>query len=648
MSTISNHSVNGPDIAAEPPPSRFAAAILSLRGHWGWLTSLFLIGLGAKLGLIHRFGTPLPFWDQWDGEGIDVYLPYFQQHLSWANFFEPHNEHRIVFTRLYDLALLLLNGQWDNQLQMVVNAFIHSGAIAGFGWLMARLMGKQYWPWIWLPLALALVLPFAWENTLSGFQSAFYFLLIASGVTLWGMGLHEAGSSRWRLGVYAAVAALFTVASGFLASVAVVGLTLVECLKQPRTWRRHRLTWGGCCIVTISGLLLKTDVARHHQLQAHSPGEFLAALDHNLAWPWISVAGYAVFNLMPLVLLGWMYVRAEEKSPRAERMILGIGLWVVLQAGATAYARGGGGELPGWRYMDSFCFIMITGCLSLVLLLTRYCERFWRVEFWCVGFGIWAFIGLTGLWWLNAQVWKISLPEREHYHNVQLETTRAFMATDDPHAFQDKQPLELPFPYVEQLVAGLRTPEIRGILPACVRDALPVARNETGDHAFIPNGCLLTKTDPPTERSWGSYSAQGASACGSLESAPVQPSTLPYLEIAVAGDLGEPGLSLELIELASGKATPVRLSALPGQQWLNAYVRAPAGPFKIVARDASETGWLAFKAPREMGRLSYWAMQLVDVWRYVTAAGLACLLCTMWVRFVRRPPVLALGGSARQ
>ena len=159
------------------------------RNGWLWMLSLFLVGLGAKLWLIHRFGTPLPIWDQWD-EARVVYLPYFEGKLSLADLFTAHCEHRIFFTRIYSLGLLLLNRQWDGQLQMVVNAIIHCATLAGLGWLMSRWLEKRYWILLWLPLCLALALPFGWENSLAGFQSQFYFLVVFSLLTLWLLGLH--------------------------------------------------------------------------------------------------------------------------------------------------------------------------------------------------------------------------------------------------------------------------------------------------------------------------------------------------------------------------------------------------------------------------------------------------------------------------
>ena len=42
-----------------------------------WVSSLLLIGVGARLWLIHQCGTSLPFWDQWE-EARVVYSPYFE------------------------------------------------------------------------------------------------------------------------------------------------------------------------------------------------------------------------------------------------------------------------------------------------------------------------------------------------------------------------------------------------------------------------------------------------------------------------------------------------------------------------------------------------------------------------------------------
>jgi len=164
---------------------------------------------------------------------------------------------------------------------------------------------------------------------------------------------------------------------------------------------------------------------------------------------------------------------------------------------------------------------------------------------------------------------------------------------------------------------------------------LMVVHNQTGVMGFVTNGCNLNVPDPPTETSWGSFSGPGVQTRRAFESMPIEKSALPYLEISVAGDLGKPDLSLILEDQITGKTTPVRPARTPGREWLSVYVRAPAHEFKIVARDDSSTGWFAFKAPREMGWLSYWAMNLISAWKGILAAGLVCLCWAVFRLFIR-------------
>ena len=55
----------------------------------------------------------------------------------------PHNEHRIALTRLYSLALLEANGQWDPRLQMTANALIAVGIAVFLGILLSHIFGSR-------------------------------------------------------------------------------------------------------------------------------------------------------------------------------------------------------------------------------------------------------------------------------------------------------------------------------------------------------------------------------------------------------------------------------------------------------------------------------------------------------------------------
>ena len=83
---------------------------------------------------------------------------------------------------------------------------------------------------------------------------------------------------------------------------------------------------------------------------------------------------------------------------------------------------------------------------------------------------------------------------------------------------------------------------------------------------------------------------------------------------------------------------------MPQGTWLNVHVRSPAGPFKIVARDESDDGWVAFKEPREMGRLSVWTLALLPAWNNLLVLGVGGFLLNLarW----RGEPREALPGPA--
>ena len=134
------------------------------------------LAFGAKLMLIHRFGTDVPYWDEWDAVGGVLLMPWAHGNLHLADFLHPHNEHRIVFTRLVSFLLAVWNRQWDPLLEMSVNAAIHAGFCAALVLLAGRLLSGARFALVAAATTVLFCLAFDWENTLEGFQSQFYFL----------------------------------------------------------------------------------------------------------------------------------------------------------------------------------------------------------------------------------------------------------------------------------------------------------------------------------------------------------------------------------------------------------------------------------------------------------------------------------------
>ena len=193
------------------------------------------------------YGTALPYWDQWDEAGL-WFKPWLEGHLAWGTWFAPHNEHRIFFTRLLDWFVLRLNRQWDPRLQMTINAFIHAGYACGLACSLWVFNGRKHEGRICFLLLPFFALPFAAENTIHGFQSQMYFLSIFSVIAMVGLGFGSPGRGWWLGGLAAAVMSLFTMGSGLLASLAVMGLVCLRMLKQ-----------RGICLLYTSKILVVED-----------------------------------------------------------------------------------------------------------------------------------------------------------------------------------------------------------------------------------------------------------------------------------------------------------------------------------------------------------------------------------------------------
>jgi len=187
-----------------------------------WIKLLLLFGsfasilFGVQLWLISSNGNATPFWDQWDAEANGLYRPYLNHTLTFRQLLQPHNEHRIFTTRLLALVLLKVNHSWNPMLQMIVNAGLHVLAILAAIYFIIRVIGQNS---LVPMLAFSLVLfglPYGWENTLAGFQSQFYFVLLFSFTGLWLLLCHEPISIGWWFGIVLAVLAFFSLASGVL------------------------------------------------------------------------------------------------------------------------------------------------------------------------------------------------------------------------------------------------------------------------------------------------------------------------------------------------------------------------------------------------------------------------------------------------
>jgi hypothetical protein len=597
-------------------------------------TALFIFVLGARWLLIGAFGMDLPEMDQWDAEAREILQPWYGDHHSLANLFRAHNEHRIAPTRLAALALTAMNRQWDQRLESVMNAFLPA-AVATAMWLAAA---HRYRRSAALSLGLLLAIAwggaFAWENTIHGFESQQWFLILFALGAMVCLPFAEPFRARWWWGAGCAAVSLVTMGSGVLAACACAAIVGLRWWRNEVPPRSALVTLSVCLALAALGWSLRVDFPGHHALYARSLKMFWRSMSVDAGWPGFGAhPGYAAV----LLWLPWIWSAAGclRKCARPEathECWIGIGLWALLQIGATAYARGATPPPPAPRYLDNFLVgILANGfCLAELLIASRRAPRA-RLALRAV-LAAWAV--MLGAGFLHQSLAVVpgqlaALPQFDYYCQANV---RNFLATGN---FAYLNHREIPYPNARALADAISLPAVRELLPASVR--LPLALSTVRSAGFFAidtrgrqrelprlSGDGLPPSSVPLENSrfFGCYSAAPLREHFLWQSGTLVSQERGWLQFRVSGNLGRPGTSLALYSVKTGRllarVVPVRV---PGNGWHNAYVTAPREPFFIRARDDSPGTWFAFAEPVEMGSLSFWAGRAVRHVPYLMLIG---------------------------
>lgn len=583
---------------------------------------LFLIIFGAKLMVIEKFGSDLPFWDQWDTEAEFVYQPYFEHKLTLASLFIPHNEHRIVFTKLLGLGLLLLNGQWDARLQCVVNAAMHAAILALLLIWVRSNLGPVGTVAAFIMLTAVTAPPLAWENTLGGFQSQFYFLLGFSLASMWLFLNSRAWSHHWWLAFLCALAAIFSMGSGFFCVLPVLAVLACQLAVNRSAWGARLPTLAVCAALAVFGWTLRFNPAWHEPLHAHNAKDFLTAFMHSAAWPMIENARRAWLAYLPLILLFLRWLRRKCAAPTADQFILCGGFWVLLQIAATAYARGGGSALPANRYGDVLAMGVIFNGLALVLLFkelrpSRYGR--WVLPIFAMAWSV-ALISGVKLRWrreLNHE-----LPVKKAWLQASETNVQTYLLTGH---FANLGSNRLPYPDADHLAGILNHRTIRDLLPFSVRMPLTVDDPPRPNSNFSV-GAISPATPPLAYRkTWGSFTPTSQAERGEWRSSPLLPRHCGFWGFEISGNLGLPGLSLQLVSNRTGSVlADIKPKQPAGDTWRAVYVQTPDEACTLVARDNSAAGWFAFSEPVEMAKGSWSAWLLTERASWFLVAG--CIL----------------------
>jgi hypothetical protein len=594
-------------------------------------TGFFLVVVGARLILVARYGSSLAMYDQWDGEGSMLLKPWREGTLRLTDLFTPHNEHRMAPSKLLALGLVWLNGQWDARLQMTVTTILCGLIAVVFAWTAARCLERRFDLAVLVVIACWSSFPYAWENTTWGFQSSFYMLIFFSWLAIWGLGLNKAYSVNWFIGLVAALIAGVSMGSGLLSMGVVIALEAVRAVKSRQLAADRIVTVVICGAVLALFAHYRVDMTGLEPFKTNSFPNWWNSFSQSLSWPFPTTWGWVGVYLPLFVFLFWYFRPRNRSEPpfQAADTFLALNGWVVLQAGALAYARGvqNVGGIPS-RYGDMLALGAAANCIAVLWWLARNNLRR-PLRLVAAGFAVlWVAALLTGTIKLS---WRELGPAAEKARVARLaeRSARAYVATGDRKVLFTFPPWHLPYPWLEPLAQKLDDPAIRGILPSAVAAPL-VLKPEPGSAGFkrdaIPGGLGW-----PGEQAWRSGPNE------SFRSEVIHP-RLAYLRFEVYGSLNS-RMSLDLQDEQTGQLKRWARETELGGRFIR-YVAAGDAGVRVIARDQSSDGSFAFADPRETGRFSFYAEVLLGKSRTVLGFGVALMLAsTVMSLFGRTRPI---------
>jgi hypothetical protein len=424
---------------------------------------------GCKFLLIARLGSPTPYWDQWLGEAVAVYLPYLSHSLTLDHLLAFHGgaEHRLLLTRVAWLGLLIVNGTWDPIFQMLIAAVVH---VAAIGCLLVGLGRVLAFDRLVLLLGFALILcavPFGWDNTLAGFQIQFYFLLLFSVLSLLLLARAKAWSAPWLLGTFLATLGYFSLASGAVILLAAIALGLVQIALGHRRGARE-----------FAGLALQVVIAAvvMHDLLAYAPRmtpadtslrQLFSSLMISASWPVAARVWPLVLQIIPALLVQGPILVLTAQMLRQRPAIshpgwfyVAIAAWLALQFIALSLARAG--NTTESRFTDIFIVGTILNFAALLWLMRDHETR--RALFSC-GAALWIFAVTLGAGQKAVGNVIDGVSFRFAGGQRQTENVKQFLLTGDYTAL-DKRPdsFDIPFPSGAALRDMLANPALRSIL----------------------------------------------------------------------------------------------------------------------------------------------------------------------------------------
>jgi len=331
--------------------------------------------IGFLVPLINEYGVNVPYGDEWTL--IPLYLKWNDHHLTFADLFRQHNEHRILFPKLIYLAFAQLT-YGNVRAEMFFSVLLCCFTSGGIYLLLKRTIPdrrKHYL--LWALINLLIFTPVQAENWLWGFQLQVFIptvCLIASFVIV---SSQLPPRTRFAISSLLAAIATFSFGGGLLLWPA-IGL----CLTLQRETRRWLVPWGVTFLLIATLFFIGYDRRPVLGPRTGDPLDYLVYF--------AGFNGVALGRLplqQPLILAGIigatafllyltacvLFVKSGGPSLRASAPWFALGMYAISSAGLAAYTRisWGAQQSLDSRYASISCNLYIA-LIGIAAIASHY------------------------------------------------------------------------------------------------------------------------------------------------------------------------------------------------------------------------------------------------------------------------------------
>ena len=281
-------------------------------------------------------------------------------------------------------------------------------------------------------------------------------------------------------------AGLLAMGAAALVPVALLGLIVLRSVERRRVdAARWREAWPALVLLG-AGLWLRVDVPEHAALKAHGAGEFLATAGRVLSWPHGSGIIAALLLNVPLLWLVMARMLRRRTAARGEDFVVLVGGWSAAIGLATAWVRGGSGELAAGlpsRYVDFIVLLPLANVWCAVVLAREAVARgVGSARLVAGAWGVFLFVGWLGL---SAEVMRGLVLPRARDREAPVRLMRAFQATGNAAVFDGQPKLLVAHPNLDSVRAVLSDPRMRGALPPSLQPEIPAGPLSRGVRAVL-------------------------------------------------------------------------------------------------------------------------------------------------------------------